>query len=283
LGRIDIKANDMPREKVPSEIHRVLQEIRNIEQRLLADFIPKYKLKWEDSMARDGVPSVESIKTVSPRFDEAKANDEDLGLARSRLTSLTSRIMNSTLDSAIDDESESRRRMQAFEIYRAVIRTFYAKQYKSALPRIEHDFKRMQREVRGKQQNITEIISRIGTKPTIPENDVATIIQELEAITISLNGVDTSMARLFWGLSDFLARGLGETHIREPIESRFQEKEPVVWATVQKELITTLTIKKLIRSEQRPTFVHGTETHYMLTDLGSDVLRVLETRGWPKP
>ncbi len=112
-------------------------------------------------------------------------------------------------------------------------------------------------------------------------NTVVSIILELEKITVTLNGVEVSIGRLFWGLHDFFARGLGETAIPQLLSSRFGEKSPAVWSSVQTALITELRAKKLIGHEQRP-LLRGTETHFVLTDLGCEVLDRLGTKGWPK-
>ena len=276
----------LPIEKVPSETLGVLQVIRDREKELLANFLPDAVDWWTTSICGSiyrftrGL-DIESSRERNPMFEKKKANDFKLKLPNERLGFLKSRLKSAKLEKAITGEFEHRNRTQAFEIYVAVKAETADSHDQSAL---ENELVNMRKTLRDKQVYIAKVISEIAAES--PQNraansDATRIIQELEAIKVSLNGVEVTMARLFWGLRDLLADGLGETHIRWPLESRFQEKEPAVWAKVQKELITTLTIKKLIRSEQRKTTVHGTETHFILTDLGCDVLRELETRRWP--
>ena len=109
------------------------------------------------------------------------------------------------------------------------------------------------------------------------------IIIELEATNLLLNGVKVSFARLLWGLSDFLCDGLGVTVLPQLLSSRFGEKDPIIWASVQRELITKLCAKKLIDSFQKQTTIRGTETHYKFTELGYEQLDQLKTKGWPNP
>ena len=106
----------------------------------------------------------------------------------------------------------------------------------------------------------------------IEGDNVASIAQELEGISVPLDGAEVSMARLFLALREAFARGLGQTVIWQFIPSVFQEKAPGVWAAAQSELITKLSVNKLIRNEQRQTSRDGTETYFLLTELGSKVL-----------
>jgi len=110
------------------------------------------------------------------------------------------------------------------------------------------------------------------------EDNPANIALELESTNVLLNGAETSIARIFWGLRDCFADGLGKQTIPQLLSIRFQENNLSVGTIIQTELITQLTMKKLISTEQRPITRYGNDTYYSSTPLGNDVLDRLNKR-----
>lgn len=125
-------------------------------------------------------------------------------------------------------------------------------------------------------------------KPLNKDDNVASIILELDTTNVLLNGVEVSISSLFWGLSDFLTGaypggGLREEAIPQLLARRFQINDSKISAKVQMKLITTLRIKELIEVEIIDKGIEGHVTYYVANSKGLKVLDRLKAKGWPEP
>lgn len=138
-----------------------------------------------------------------------------------------------------------------------------------------------------KRQSDKDNLALKTLKEENTNSEVAKLAHELDTITITLNNIEVSIARLFWGLSDFFTGaysggGLNLDDLPQLLSRRFQEHNPNVWTSTRVKLISTLRIKKLIDSESRPVRF-GTVNYYVATDSGLEVLDKLKTKGWTEP
>lgn len=122
-------------------------------------------------------------------------------------------------------------------------------------------------------------------KTAVTNPETAEIIQELESKSYFTGGTNFNMAQLFWLLSQFFLDGIESEAIfptlLQALPGSDQDKKAVAANEILRMLMFELRTLGLVHDEQR-----GTRTKayvvVVVTGMGLKVIRVLESRHWPR-
>jgi|WetSurMetagenome_2_1015567.scaffolds.fasta_scaffold173475_1 hypothetical protein len=144
--------------------------------------------------------------------------------------------------------------------------------------------------------------SQLGGKPTqlvgqeysesstvnginVPDLEIINMVQEFEKISYFTDGTYINIAQMFWMLSQFFMDGIEPASIFPTLLQVVPVNDPDKKVKAANETLRMLMFELrtlgLVQDEQRWARTKG----YMVivvTELGLKVLRVLESRGWPR-
>ncbi len=137
----------------------------------------------------------------------------------------------------------------------------------------------------------TQLVEQEHVKSTtvngidITETETINMVQELEKRSYFTDGTNVNFARMFWMLSQFFMDGIEPASIFPTLLQVVPVNDPEKKANATSETLRMLMFELrtlgLVHDEQR----WSRKTGYMVivvTEKGLKVLRVLETRGWPR-